>query len=297
MKASTPDFNFSSVSGLAYANGASVLANLSSRAEVTGGGDDVLISGFIITAQDEATPPAPGTTKEIVMRALGPSLKVGATPLNGRLPDPTLSLRNANGVEIAFNDNWQQNSPADQALIQNVGLAPTNASESVLVSHLPEGEYTAIVRGSQDGHGLALVEIYDIDEGNGLKTANLSARAKVSPGDQALISGMIVEGSLDKRTLIRGLGPSLAGQVSEPLADPLLMAFDANGTMIEMNDSWMNSPEAADIMSSGLAPSDPKEAVIDRVFTPGAYTIVLTGNGPNPTGTALIEAYDRNTSE
>lgn len=136
-------------------------------------------------------------------------------------------------------------------------------------------------------------EIDDINEGNGLKPANLSARAMVSPGDAALISGMIIEGSTDKRTLIRGLGPSLAGDVSNPLADPLLMTFDANGTLIEMNDSWMNSPEAADIMSSGLAPSDLKEAVIDRIFEPGAYTIVLTGNGPNPSGTALIEAYDR----
>lgn len=294
--ATTPDFSFSSVSGLAFANGASVLANLSSRAEVLGGNEDVLISGFIITAQDPTTNPPPGTTKSLVLRALGPSLKVSAVPLNGRLPDPTLSLRDVNGMEIAFNDNWQQNTPADQAVISNAGLAPTNPLESVIVARLPKGSYTAIVRGAQDGQGLALEEIYDINEGNGLKTANLSARAKVAPGDQALISGMIVEGSLDKRTLVRGLGPSLANLVPEPLADPLLMAFDANGTLIGMNDSWMNSPEVADITVSGLAPTDPKEAVIDRIFAPGAYTIVLTGQGPNPSGTAMIEAYDRDTS-
>ena len=99
------------------------------------------------------------------------------------------------------------------------------------------------------------------------------------------------------RTLIRGLAPSLAGAVSDPLPDPQLMAFDANGTLIETNDSWMDSPEAADIMNSGVAPTDPSEAVIDRVFAPGSYTVVLTGNGPDQSGTALIEAYGRNTSD
>ncbi len=291
--ANTPYFCFSSVSGLAFAQGASVLANLSSRAQVLGGGEDVLISGFIITAQDQGVPPPTGVTKEIVMRGLGPSLKVDGQSLAGTLADPTLSLRNKNGVEIASNDNWKQNSAADQTVIVNAGLAPTNARESVIVANLPVGEYTAILRGAQNGDGLALEEVYDINEGNGLKTANLSARATVSPGDAALISGMIIEGSTDKRALIRGLGPSLAGDVSNPLADPFLRAFDANGTLIGMNDSWMNSPEAADITSSGLAPGDPKEAVIDRIFAPGAYTIVLTGKGPNPSGTALIEVYDR----
>lgn len=293
----TPDFSFHSVSGLAFANGASVLANLSSRAEVLGGGDDVLISGFIITAEDDGGPTA-GLTKTIVMRGLGPSLTVAGQPLAGTLADPFLSLRNANGVEIQSNDNWKQNTPADRTVITNSGLAPTNVHESVIVAHLPAGKYTAILRGAQNGNGLALEEVYDIDEGNGLKTANLSARAMVSPGTGALISGMIIEGSLPKRTLIRGLGPSLTDQeVADPLPDPQLMAFDANGTLLETNDSWMDSPEAADITASGLAPSSPLEAVIDRVFEPGAYTIVLTGVGTDLTGTALIEAYDRNSSD
>ncbi|MEO6871137.1 MAG: hypothetical protein ABI233_02830 [Chthoniobacterales bacterium] len=295
--AATPDFSFSSVSGLAFENGASVLANLSSRALVMGGGEDVLITGFIITDEDSMSPPVAPATKEIVMRGLGPSLKVAGQALSGTLGDPTLSLRDANGTEIASNDNWKQNTPADQMIITNAGLAPGNPLESVIVANLPTGEYTAILKGSGNGNGLALEEIYDINEGNGLKTANLSARAMVTPGSGALISGMIVEGSLNLRTLIRGLGPSLKGKVSDPLPDPLLMAYDGNGNLIDTNDSWMQSPEAADIMSSGLAPTDPNEAVIDRVFAPGAYTIVLTGKGADPSGTALIEAYDRNTSQ
>lgn len=296
--AATPDFSFSSVSGLAFATGASVLANLSSRAQVLGGNDDVLITGFIITTDDSATPGA-GTppTKEIVMRGLGPSLSVAGQPLGNTLFDPTLTLHDANGMQIAANDNWMQNSQADQDIITASGLAPANPREAVIVANLPEGQYTAVLRGASNGNGLALEEIYDINEGNGLKTANLSARAMVGPGENALISGMIIEGSEDKRTLIRGLGPSLANAVPDPLPDPELMAYDANGTLVETNNSWMNSPEAADITNSGLAPGDPKEAVIDRVFAPGSYTVVLTGVGTDVTGTALIEVYDRNTSQ
>lgn len=289
--AETPDFSFSSVSGLAFANGASVLANLSSRAQVMTG-DNVLIQGVIITPDDVLPGVGAPTTKEIIMRGIGPSLSFAGQPVAGTLNDPTLTLHDSNGTEIASNDDWKQNTPADQTLIENAGLAPTNDKESVIIADLPEGSYTAILQGANGGTGIALGEIYDLDEGNGLKVGNLSARAAVAPGDAALISGMIIQGSLDKRALIRGLGPSLAGEVSAPLSDPLLMAYDANGTLIETNDSWMDSPEVDDIMSSGLAPSDPKEAVIDRIFTPGAYTVVLTGAGTDLSGIALIEAYD-----
>ena len=291
--ADTPDFSFNSVSGLAFATGESVLANLASRANVLTG-DDVLISGFIISPQTGVTVGGQ-TTKMIVMRGLGPSISIAGQPVAGTLADPLLTLHDENGAEIASNDNWMQNSTADQAIITNLGLAPADPKESVIVADLPEGQYTAVLRGVSDGTGIALEEIYDVNEGNGLRAANLSARALVAPGNSALISGMIVEGSLDKRTLIRGLGPSLAGKVTDPLADPLLMAYDANGTLIETNDSWMDSAQVDDIIASGIAPTDPMEAVIDRIFAPGAYTIVLTGNGDTEaaTGTAMIEAYDR----
>ncbi|MGH8165408.1 MAG: hypothetical protein ACREP1_13850, partial [Rhodanobacteraceae bacterium] len=119
VNAAIPDFSYHSVSGLAFANGASVLANLSSRARVMGGGDDILISGFIITDENasDLPPVAGGATKTIVMRGLGPSLAVDGMPLPGTLADPVLSLRNANGTEIATNDNWKQNNAADRMVI------------------------------------------------------------------------------------------------------------------------------------------------------------------------------------
>lgn len=296
VNADTTYFGFNSVSGLTYASGASVLGNLSSRAQVLAG-NDPLITGFTVGAETGGTPVG-GTaaTKMVVIRGIGPSL--ADSGVQGELMNPILTLFNSSGTKIAANDNWQQNSAADRAVITSNGLAPSNPMESVIVANLPAGQYTAMLRGVNNGTGIGLADIYDVNEGNGLKATNLSARAMVAPGDDALISGMIVEGSAARRTLIRGLGPSLAQEgVSNPLADPELMAYDANGNLLETNDSWMTSPQVADIKASGLAPDNPKEAVIDRVFQPGAYTFVLTGVGSDNTGTALIEAYDRNSSD
>ena len=69
--------------------------NLSTRGLVSTG-DNVLISGFIITGTDPKT---------IVLRALGPSLS--GFGLSGVLSDPVLSVYNSSGTLIATNDDWQ----------------------------------------------------------------------------------------------------------------------------------------------------------------------------------------------
>ncbi len=293
--AATPDFSYNSVSGLAFAMGESTLGNLSSRARVVGGGDDVLITGFIITPEQPGGPPVPpGVDKTVVIRGLGPSLSIAGKALPGTLANPTLTLYDADGNELQTNDNWKQNSEADRLTITENNLAPSDFRESVIVASLPQGQYTAILKGKLNGTGLALEEIYDISEGNGLKQGNLSARAMVTPGDGALISGMIVEGAVTKHVLIRGLGPSL--KVPDPLKNPKLTLYNANGVVLESNDNWMNSPDAAAIMSSGLAPMNRKESAIDRIFSPGQFSVVLTGVGNDQSGTALLEVFDRSNS-
>ena len=60
----------------------------------------------------------------------------------------------------------------------------------------------------------------------------------------------------EKKVLIRGIGPSLADSgVPTPLADPTLTLFDNSGTVQKGNDDWKSSPDAAEIMSTGIAPN------------------------------------------
>ena len=121
--------------------------NISTRGQVLGG-DNVLIGGFIIGGSDPKT---------VVARAIGPSL--GAAGVANPLADPTIDLRDSNGLLVQSNDDWGQGP--DAATISAEGLAPTNAKESALLAPLGPGGYTVIVSGVNGATGVGLVEVYD----------------------------------------------------------------------------------------------------------------------------------------
>lgn len=73
------------------------------------------------------------------------------------LSDPVLELHAGDGTLITSNDNWKDTQKSD---IEATGLAPTNDLESGIIATLDPGPYTAIVAGSDDTTGVALVEIY-----------------------------------------------------------------------------------------------------------------------------------------
>ena len=97
----------------------SQLANISTRALVQTG-DNVLIAGTIIVGN---------ASQKVLVRAIGPTL-----PFAGTLSDPTLELRDGNGLLIAVNDNWRSGQEAE---ILATGIPPTNDFESAIVATLP----------------------------------------------------------------------------------------------------------------------------------------------------------------
>jgi hypothetical protein len=127
----------------------SKLANISSRGDVQPGDENAMIAGFIIGNGDEA---------RVIVRALGPSL--AAFGIAG-IPDPTLELKNAQGATVLANDDWQQAAAA--AEISSRGLTPGETLESALAITLPNGGYTAIVRGKGTASGVAVVEVYNVE--------------------------------------------------------------------------------------------------------------------------------------
>ena len=127
----------------------SIFANISTRGFV-GTGDNAMIGGLIVGGNG-------GGVNVVIARALGPSLSNAG--VQQALQDPTLELRDQNGVLIDSNDNWKDRQ---QALIERQNLAPTDDREAALLDVLPAGAYTAIVRGKNDATGVALVEFYNI---------------------------------------------------------------------------------------------------------------------------------------
>jgi arylsulfate sulfotransferase len=126
----------------------------------------------------------------------------------------------------------------------------------------------------------------------GPQALNLSTRARVGTGDQALIGGFIVTGTGPKTVVLRALGPSLGdADVSGALPNPKLSVFNSTGTLIAANDNWESDPAAEMIANERLAPTDPLEAATSLTLSPGAYTAVVTGQNAT-TGVGLLEAYD-----
>ena len=126
----------------------SQLGNISGRSYVQTN-DDVMIGGFIIGNNIGAT--------KVIVRAIGPSLSQSG--LSNVLADPTLELYDGNGALLQSNDNWQDD--ADQAArISAASLAPSNSLESAISASLAPGNYTAIVRGKNNGIGIVIVEVY-----------------------------------------------------------------------------------------------------------------------------------------
>jgi hypothetical protein len=258
------------------------LLNISTRMRVLTG-NNVLIAGFIITGTDP---------KKVIIRGLGPSLTSVGVP--GALSDPTLELHQGNST-LATNDNWKiddQTGQSQEATIRATTIPPSNDLESALVATLNPGAYTAILAGKNQGTGIGVVEVYDLNQSANSKLANISTRGFVDTGDNAMIGGFIVGGAGGgaARVIVRGLGPSVP--VSGNLQDPVLELHNVNGTTIATDDNWKDSQQA-DIQATTIPPNNDLESAIVRTLVPGNYTAILRGVN-NGTGIGLVEVYNLN---
>jgi phospholipase/lecithinase/hemolysin len=251
--------------------------NLSARLNV-GTDEDVLIGGLIVDGTG---------AKQVIVRGIGPSLAVNGTPLANTLADPVLELYQ-NGVLLTSNDNWKDSQQTD---IEATGLQPPNDLESAIVISLDPGEYTVILRGQNSGTGIGLVEAYDLDSAAPSTLANTSTRGFVQTGDDVLIGGFIIGNGGSETVVVRAIGPSLAeAGVANPLADPTLDLYDANGALILSDDNWRDSQESL-IQSTSLAPTNDAESAIIRSLEAGSYTAIVRGKDGG-TGVALVEVYN-----
>jgi hypothetical protein len=122
------------------------IANISTRSFVQTG-DNVMIGGFIIAGPEAQT---------VAVRAMGPSL-----PVERVVPDPGLELRDVNGILLGAINGWLHSEY--EGKIVAAGLAPLSDAESVLITTLAPGQYTAIVKDYYARSGVGLVEMYALD--------------------------------------------------------------------------------------------------------------------------------------
>lgn len=121
--------------------------------------------------------------------------------------------------------------------------------------------------------------------------ANISTRAAVQTGDNALIAGFIFTTDQFTNVVVRGIGPSLtAAGITNALQDPTLDLADSSGKIFASDDNWKDTQENQ-IASTGLAPTDNRESAYNNFFSSAACTAILRGKN-STVGTGLVEVYD-----
>jgi hypothetical protein len=129
---------------------------------------------------------------------------------------------------------------------------------------------------------------------------NISNRAFVQTGDNVMIEGFIVQGTLTNRIIIRAIGPELSQYgVPNVLVNPTLELYDGTGALIASNNNWattiiggiITANQVRDIQASGYPPGDGLESAIIADLAPGNYTAIVRGVN-DTTGVALVEVYD-----
>jgi uncharacterized delta-60 repeat protein len=262
-----------------------VVANVSTRLPV-GTDGNVLIEGFIVKG------PA-GSSKKILVRALGPSL--AAFGIGDAVANPTLDIFDENNVKVATNNDWRNTQvagliTADQsAEIASSGLAPGSDLESVIIANLTPGNFTAVVRGLGNTIGTGVVDAFDVGAASPAKLANFATRGLIQPGDKLMIAGFTVQND-PVRAVVRAIGPSLLGfGIANALQDTTLELRNQNGAIVRANDDW-ETDQKQELESIGLQPGNAKEAALIETIPPGQFTAQVRGN-TDATGVGVVEVY------
>lgn len=267
------------------------LVNISTRGQVAG--TAAMTAGFVITGSQPKT---------VLVRAVGPTL--GTTfGLPGSLSAARLEVFKGS-TSIAVGTDWgaATNAAAVADTAARTGAFPlaTGSKDAALVLTLTPGNYTATATGQNGAAGVALIEVYDATSGTvplDQRLVNVSTLAQAGSAEKTLTGGFVITGSVPKRMLIRGVGPSLTQfGVGGVLAHPQIQVYSSTG-VIASNNGWTTSPDAAAITAAATqtgafaftAGSADSALLIN--LAPGNYTVSVSGQGTE-TGTALVEVYE-----
>ena len=177
-------------------------------------------------------------------------------------------------------------SLVDPSMLQ--GYTDSRAASNNYSGQTP---YLTYIRQYQDGTGRSELVMQQLQFSGGpaptapVAVLNISIGGVVRPGDGALIAGFEIGPGDPKTIIIRGLGPSLPGGLNAPT----LLLHGSNGD-IKSNTGWSNNSSTDLALMSAVLPTAPGDcALVYGNFTPGFYSVVLSGGS---IGSGLIELYD-----
>jgi hypothetical protein len=121
---------------------------------------------------------------------------------------------------------------------------------------------------------------------------NLSTRGVIGRGEQQMIAGFIVTGTLPVRVALRTQGPGLKQFGLTNTAEKThIRVYDAVGTLLGENTDWKRHQDWWLLASYGVAPGSESEAGMVLTLWPGSYSAVVSDDtGAN--GIGVVEAFN-----
>lgn len=120
--------------------------------------------------------------------------------------------------------------------------------------------------------------------------SNISTRTTLAAG-QTATAGFVIAGRVNRRLLIRAVGPTLASfGIPNVLAAPTLTVTRSGTSQSWTNSGWNNDSQIPGVSASVGAfplPAGSRDAAMVLGVSPGAYTVQVNGGA----GEVLIEVY------
>jgi Tol biopolymer transport system component len=128
------------------------------------------------------------------------------------------------------------------------------------------------------------------------RLGNISTRMQVLTGNDRMIAGFIVGGTMPKTVVVNVAGPSLNQYGLAGLANPkLTLVRSSDQSVVKSNDDWQTqaiSGDLAAINASGFKPNDALEPAIIATLPPGAYTAIVEGSVAGTTGVGVVGVFE-----
>jgi len=277
-----------SVGSFSNAGEGSRLINLSCRSRVVGN-SSILILGFVIEGPE---------SMRVLIRGVGPTLR--AFNITDALSRPLLTLFNSANQPIVENRGWSALSDPEglaRAMRQVGAFDLGSADDTAVLLNLAPGSYTAHISGQDGSTGVALGEIYAVDQGQS-RLINSSVRGPVGTGENILIPGFTIAGGA-RLALIRAAGPALDPFGVPDTLDRPSLVLRRDGVTLATNQGWTTGFDASAVqaraMMVGAFPfsAQSADAAVLVSLESGGYTVAVAG-ADGGTGAALVEVYDAN---
>ena len=275
---------------------APAIVNVSLRGEI-GATNPRLIGGFVITE---------GAPKRLLIRAVGPRLaELGVAGATG---NPSMQLYRGSEVLLSNND-WDVGTDAD-AVEQAARTAGAfslrrTARDSALLVTLPPGAYTVHVEDEDEGRGIVLFEVYDLQPPGPGDAPPPPASGSGTPQVSILaLNERITEGATP--------GATVMVMRSGDLSVPLRVNLHTGGTASA--DDYTGVPANITIPTGSASATfivgawtdyrwEPTEILDVNISPDAAYTVSGTGTAhlvirdtTVPTGTGWLGEYFNNTT-